>query len=218
MSVLGIKISALEALNPLKTRSFSKSRLTVSTWEHSMSPSCNFLQMKAENQNFPQMTIIQLENWYLRSRINLWCKHKFTNMVLSLCWQMSKLIVWHFWSAYFNQHLPLQPPIEKRRKQSCTPNNIALSPLYYSFINKIEKGKSYKKLYLWIPIPYSNYFREKVVLDWHHFLSESHLKRCLRLQIGELNAFPGLEKTGILTCEAQRFPWRWIDPIPCFLL
>ena len=58
------------------------------------------------------------------NKINLWCKHKFTNMVLSLCWQISKLTVWHFWSAYFDQHLPLQPSIDKRRKQSCTPNIV----------------------------------------------------------------------------------------------
>ena len=63
-----------------------------------MSLSHSFHQMKAENQNFPQITRIWLENWHLRSRINLWCKHRLTNVVLSLCWQMSKLTVWHFWS------------------------------------------------------------------------------------------------------------------------
>ena len=52
--------------------------------------------MKAENQNFPQMTRIRVINWYLRSRINLWHKNKFTNLVLSLCWQMSKFTVWYF--------------------------------------------------------------------------------------------------------------------------
>ena len=82
MPVLDIKITALEALKPFTIRSFTKSRLTVSTWEHSMSLSRSFLQMKAENQNFPQMTRIRLENWHLRSRINLWCKHKFTNVVM----------------------------------------------------------------------------------------------------------------------------------------
>ena len=112
MSVLDIKIIALEALKPLTTRSFTKSSLSTSTWEHSMSLSRSFLQVKAKNQNFPQMTGIRLENWHLRSRINLWCKYKFTNVVLSLCWQMSKLTVWHFWSVYFDQHLPLQPSIE----------------------------------------------------------------------------------------------------------
>ena len=89
------------------------------TWEHLMSLSRSFLQMKAQNQNFPKRTRIWLGNWHLRSRINLWCEHKFTNVVLSLCWhcwQMSMLTVWHFWSAYFDQHLPLQ-------KSSCTPNN-----------------------------------------------------------------------------------------------
>ena len=73
-------------------------------------------------QNFPQITKIWLENWHLRSRMNLWCKHKFTNVVLSLYWQMFKLIVWHSWSAYFDQHLALQSSIEKWRKQSCTPS------------------------------------------------------------------------------------------------
>ena len=73
-------------------------------WEYSMSLSRSFLQMKAENQNCPQMTRIWLEKWHIWSRIKLWCKHKFTNAVLSLCWQMSKLTVWCFWSAYF---LPL---------------------------------------------------------------------------------------------------------------
>ena len=88
-----------------------------STWEHLMSLSRSFLQIKAENQNDPQMTRILLKNWHLRSRINLRCKHKFTNVVLSLYWQMSKLTVRYFWFAYFDQHLPLQPSIEKRRKQ-----------------------------------------------------------------------------------------------------
>ena len=80
MPVLNIKITALEALKPLTIRSFTKSSLTVSTWEHSMSPSCSFLHMKAENQNFPHMTRIWLENWHLWSRINLWCKHRFINV------------------------------------------------------------------------------------------------------------------------------------------
>ena len=117
-----IKITALETLKPLTALSSTKSSLTVSTWEHSMSLSRSFLQMKAENRSFRQIMKIWLENWHLRSRINLWYKHKFINVALSLCWQMSKLTVWHFWFVYFDQHLPLQPYIEKRRKQSCTPN------------------------------------------------------------------------------------------------
>ena len=92
-------------------------------WNGLLSTS-QWFQMKAENQNLPQMTRIWLENWHLQSRINLWCKHKLTNVVLSLCWQMSKLSVWHFLSAYFGQYLPLQPSIEKWRKQSCTFNNV----------------------------------------------------------------------------------------------
>ena len=71
MPVLDIKITALEALKPLTTHYFTKSSLTASTWKHSMSLDRSFLQMKAENQNFPQMTRIWLENWHLRSRINL---------------------------------------------------------------------------------------------------------------------------------------------------
>ena len=31
--------------------------------------------------------------------------------------------IWHFWSAYSDQHLPLQPSIEKRQKKSCTAKN-----------------------------------------------------------------------------------------------
>ena len=76
MPVFRIKIITLEALKPLTTRSFTKSCLTVSTWEHSMSLSYSFLQMKAENQNFPPMARIWLENWHLRLRINLWWKLK----------------------------------------------------------------------------------------------------------------------------------------------
>ena len=72
-----------------------------------MSLRSNFLEKKSENQNFPQMTRIGLENWHLGSKINVWCKHKFTNVVLSLCWQMSKLTLWNFWSPYFDQHLPM---------------------------------------------------------------------------------------------------------------
>ena len=80
------------------------------TWEHSISLSRSFLQMKSENQNDVKMTWIWLESWHLRSRINLWCKHKFTNVVLSLCCQTSKLTVWHFYmpissSTYHCSHL-----------------------------------------------------------------------------------------------------------------
>ena len=60
--------------------------------------SASFFQMKAENQNFTQMMRIWLENWHLRSRINLWCKHKFTN---------------------FDHHLPLQSSIEKNNGYHC---------------------------------------------------------------------------------------------------
>ena len=51
-------------------------------WEHSINLSQSDLQMKGENQNFPQMTRIWLENWHLRSRINLWYNHKFTKVAL----------------------------------------------------------------------------------------------------------------------------------------
>ena len=51
-----IRITAFEVLKLLTKRSFTKSSLTVSTWEHSKSLNRSFLQMKAENQNFPQMT------------------------------------------------------------------------------------------------------------------------------------------------------------------
>ena len=122
MPLLDIKITALEALKPFTTRSFTESSLIVSTCEHSMSLSHSFLQMKAENQKFLKMKRIWLENWHLRSRINLWCKHKFTNVVLSLCWQMSKLTVWHFRFIYIDQNLRLEPSTEKRSKQSCTPH------------------------------------------------------------------------------------------------
>ena len=119
--------------------------LPINTWEHLMSLSRSFLQMKAENQNFPQLTRIWLENWHLRSRINLWCKYKFTNMVLSLCWQMSKFTVWHFCFAYFDQHLPLHPSIKERRKRSCTPNifvqyNIfSTNFVYFRFYYQVYK-------------------------------------------------------------------------------
>ena len=96
---------------------------TVSIWEHSMSQSRSFFRMKSENQNFVYMTWIWLEKIIIIIGINLWCKNKFTNVVLSLYWQLSKLTVWHFWSAYFDQHLPLQLSIVKWRKQICTPNN-----------------------------------------------------------------------------------------------
>ena len=32
-------------------------------------------------------------------RINVWCKQKFINVVLSSCWEKFKITVWHFWSA-----------------------------------------------------------------------------------------------------------------------
>ena len=113
MLLLDNKITALETLKPLTTRSFTKSSLTVSTWEHSMSLSHSFLQIKAENQNFPQT--------------------QFTIVVLSLCWQMPKLTVWHFWTAFFNEHFTLQPSIEKRRTQSCTPNNLLTPKRFLPF-------------------------------------------------------------------------------------
>ena len=60
--VLDIKITALEVLKPVSICSVTKSSVTLSTWEHLMSLSRSFLQMKAENQNFPQITRIWLEN------------------------------------------------------------------------------------------------------------------------------------------------------------
>ena len=81
MPALDIRIIALEALKQLTTRSLTKSTLTVSTWEHSMSLSRRFLQMK-ENQNFPQITRIWLKNWHLWSKIKLWCIHRLTNAIL----------------------------------------------------------------------------------------------------------------------------------------
>ena len=83
--LLYIRITALEALKALTTHPFTKNSLTISTWEHSVSFSRSFLQMKPENRKFLQMTQMRLENWHLRSRINLWCKRKFTNVVLLLC-------------------------------------------------------------------------------------------------------------------------------------
>ena len=105
MPVLDIKVAALKALKPLTTRSFTKSSLTVSTWEHSMSLSRSFLQMKVENQNIPRMTRVWLENWHFQSGKNLLCKQKFTNMVLSLCWQMSKFTFVRFLICLFRPAL-----------------------------------------------------------------------------------------------------------------
>ena len=58
-----------------------------------------------------------------------------------------------FLSAYFDQHLPLQPSIEKRRKQSFTPNisHIIVKKLYSRFsivffLNLKEKYASYEKM------------------------------------------------------------------------
>ena len=61
------------SVETIHTRSFTKGNLALSTWENSKSLSRSFLRMIAENQNFPQMTRIWIESWYLRSRINLWC-------------------------------------------------------------------------------------------------------------------------------------------------
>ena len=95
--------------------------------------STTFVLKKRKLAVLTSWTWIWLEIWHLRSRINLGCKHKFTNVVLSLCWEMSKLTVWHFWSAYFDQHLPLQPSIEKRRKQSCTLNTFHTCVYKFSY-------------------------------------------------------------------------------------
>ena len=118
MLVLDINITALDALKPLTTCFFTKSSLTVSTLEHSMSLRRSFLQMKAENQNFPQITRIWLKNRQLQSRIHLWWKHKFTNVVLSLCWQMPKLTVWYFWSASTYRCSHLSKTAEAKRAPS----------------------------------------------------------------------------------------------------
>ena len=95
-TVLDIKITALEAWNSLTTRFFTKSGLTVSTWQHLMSLSHSFFQIKAES----------VENKFMMQT-------QIPNVVLSVCWQLSKFTLWDFWSAYFDQHLPLQPSIEK---------------------------------------------------------------------------------------------------------
>ena len=49
MPVFDVKITVLEALKLLTTRSFTNSDLTVSIWEHSMSLSRRFLHIEAKN-------------------------------------------------------------------------------------------------------------------------------------------------------------------------
>ena len=86
------------------------------------------------------MTRIWVTNWLLRSIINLWCKHKFINVVLSLFWQMSELPVWHFWSANFDQLLQLQSSIEKWRKQSCIYIIFDLSNRWLTVTNNFSES------------------------------------------------------------------------------
>jgi len=93
------------------------------------------------------MTKIWLVNWHFQSRITLWCRHKSTNVSMGLCWQMSKFIVWHLWSIYFDHHLVLKLSIGKRRKQSCTPNTFHLN-YYWNPLSETLWGFSY--LHWWL--------------------------------------------------------------------
>jgi len=64
MPVLDVKITALEALKPLTTHSKSNLSKHLRAFDE---PQPQFsLQMKAENQNFPQITRIWLENIFDR--------------------------------------------------------------------------------------------------------------------------------------------------------
>jgi len=67
------------------------------------------------------MTRIWLVNWHFQSRITLWCRHKSTNVSMGLCWQMQVYCMTSM-IYLFRPYLPLKQSIEKRRKQSCTPN------------------------------------------------------------------------------------------------
>ena len=87
MPVLDIKTTALEPLKPLTSRSFIKSSLTVSTWEHSISLSRSFLQMEAENQNFPQMiSFVWCVFWWLFLVVGLWKLSRSVIFLLVLLW------------------------------------------------------------------------------------------------------------------------------------
>jgi len=125
------------------------------------------------------MTRIWLVNWHFQSKITLWCTHKSTNVSMGLCWQMPKIIVWRLWSIYFDHHLSLKPFIGKRRKQSCTPNNLSnkhilLSQILFSqnFWNnssmKFRSNNYRKKFNSFLNRQIQNFFIEKMSVKEYH--------------------------------------------------
>ena len=118
------------------------------------------------------MTKIWIVNWHFQSRITLWCRHKSINVSMGLCWQMPKFIVWCLWSIYFDHHLPLKPSIGKRRKQSCTPNNIPTTLLIAALDKKwdlISKNCKFPKKEFLGTV--------KLVLDSSYFSFDGQLYR-----------------------------------------
>lgn len=105
-------------MKPLTTHSSTNTVLNMSIREHSISPSCRFLRIKAENENLSLTTIIWLVNRHLQTRKTLHCRCKLTNICMGLCSPIFQFTAWYLRSGYFNQSLPSF--IARRRKQCCT--------------------------------------------------------------------------------------------------
>ena len=86
MPIHDIKITALEALKPLMTRSFTKSSLTVIMYLRAFdkpqpqfsSDEIRISKLPANDKNLSRKVTSSVEK-------NVRCKYKFTNVVLSLC-------------------------------------------------------------------------------------------------------------------------------------
>ena len=86
-----------------------------------------FLRMKEENQHFPKMTIIWHKIRYFHTTRSIWRQNKITNVSKRFVYHMSKLCSWRFGYVKIDQHLLLEPFIDKQRELSSAPNTIVNS-------------------------------------------------------------------------------------------
>ena len=75
-----------------------------------------FLRMKEENQHFPQMTIIWHKIRRFHTTKSIWRQNKITNVSKRFVYHMSKLSPWGFGYVKIDQHLLLEPSIDKQRE------------------------------------------------------------------------------------------------------
>ena len=81
-----------------------------------------FSSNEEENQHFPQMTIIWYKIRHFHTTKSIWRQNKITNVSKRFVYHMSKLGSWRFEYVKIDQHLLLEPSIDKQRELSCALN------------------------------------------------------------------------------------------------